>query len=148
LPSYTLGAVSPAETHAWLLPELQTVVVVIGQDWLEQMDWPRAENDFVRIEIAALRRERIRVIPVLVQGATMPKRAILPRPLQSLCRRNGVEVADAHFAAVDRRIAFAVGDALAGRGLPQSGADRTGATRRSAAPPDSGARDDDLRPSP
>ncbi len=117
---YDIDSIPPGiDSHRYLdqqVAQCTAFLVVIGEGWLEQIDRLRDENDFVRIEVAAaLRREHIRVIPVLVQGVAMPKRAILPRPMQPLSRRNAVEIPYAHFAAVvDGRIASAISEAFAG----------------------------------
>jgi hypothetical protein len=41
-------------------------------------------NDFVRIEIAAALQRNIPVIPILLEGATIPKAAELPEDLKEL----------------------------------------------------------------
>ena len=56
----------------------EVVLVVIGPNWLNAKDEAgqrRLDNpdDFVAIEIAAALARNIRVIPVLVDGARMPK---------------------------------------------------------------------------
>jgi hypothetical protein len=79
------------------------LLVVIGPDWLgitdaegrRRLDDPK---DFVRLEVAsALGRREIRVIPVLVNGATMPKPDELPEDLKALSTRNALEVRDTRF---------------------------------------------------
>jgi hypothetical protein len=71
---------------------------VIGQQWLtctnehgRRLDDP---NDFVRLEIAAALKRGIRVIPVLVQGAAMPREQDLPGDIAPLARRQAWEVSD------------------------------------------------------
>jgi streptogramin lyase len=77
------------------------VIVLIGDDWLDIADSAgrrRLEDptDFVRREVAtALRRSDVRVIPVLVEGATMPPVERLPEDLKALARRNALELSDA-----------------------------------------------------
>lgn len=116
---YDIDSIPPGvDFHHYLdqqVAQCAACLVVIGEGWLEQIDRLHDEDDFVRIEIAAaLRRDGVRVIPVLVQGATMPKRAMLPDPVQPLSRRNAVEVPYAHFAAVvDGRVASAIREAFA-----------------------------------
>jgi hypothetical protein len=78
------------------------LVAVIGGKWLtvaegngtRRLDNPR---DFVRLEIAKALERGIRVIPVLVGGATMPHAEDLPNDLRPLCERQAVEISDAHF---------------------------------------------------
>ena len=88
----------------------EVLIVMIGDEWLyaadaegrRRLDNP---NDFVRLEIAAALARDIRVIPVLVRGATMPRPDDLPPDLAKLTRRNAVELSDARFAFdVDRLI--------------------------------------------
>jgi len=74
----------------------EILIAVIGQKWLSgtgsgQLDNP---NNFVRLEIATALRRNIRVIPVLVQRASMPKAQDLPEDLINLTRRNAIELSD------------------------------------------------------
>src|SRR5262249_50256363 len=78
------------------------VLVVIGQNWLDSKDERgsrRLDNpdDFVAVEIAAALARDIRVIPILVHEARMPKAAQLPDPIKLLARRNAVEVRNSYF---------------------------------------------------
>jgi hypothetical protein len=58
----------------------------------------------VRLEIAAALKRNIRVIPVLVDGASMPELVELPDDLQLLRRRNALEISHARFDADLRRL--------------------------------------------
>lgn len=74
----------------------EILIAVIGQKWLSgsgsgQLDNP---NNFVRLEIGTALRRNIRVVPVLVQRATMPKPQDLPEDLVKLTRRNAIELSD------------------------------------------------------
>jgi hypothetical protein len=65
------------------------LLVLIGPRWLTATDdegrWRLAdENDLVRLEIATALDRNIRVIPVLLQGATMPRAKDLPAEQSSL----------------------------------------------------------------
>ncbi len=69
---------------------------VIGPRWLEpsatgsrRIDDP---NDFVRIEICSALRRRIPVVPLLVDGARMPRAEELPEDLHPLARRQGIDI--------------------------------------------------------
>jgi tetratricopeptide (TPR) repeat protein len=78
------------------------LLALIGRQWLTVADatgQPRLANpeDFVRLEIATALERDIRVIPVLVQGAPMPRAADLPDDLKRLSRRNALEVRDIRF---------------------------------------------------
>lgn len=77
-------------------------LVILGPHWLDATDETgqrRLDNpdDFVAIEIAAALTRDIRVIPVLIDGAQMPKAAQLPEQLKPLVRRNAVEVRNSQF---------------------------------------------------
>ncbi len=75
-------------------------LAVIGSRWLSSMDDNgnrRLDNpaDFVRIEVQmALTAENCRVIPVLVDNASMPHPDELPDDLQELAFKNAVVVRD------------------------------------------------------
>jgi TIR domain len=69
------------------------LLTIIGKQWLVADESQRRLDDvrdFVRIEIEAALQRDIPVIPVLVQGASVPKPADLPETLQSLVYRNGI----------------------------------------------------------
>jgi TIR domain-containing protein len=79
------------------LDSTKVTLVLIGDDWLGQPKGSRGtetstasrridqRDDWVRKEVAAaLRRDDVTVVPVLVEGAPMPKRSELPRNLSSL----------------------------------------------------------------
>jgi tetratricopeptide (TPR) repeat protein len=73
------------------------LLAVIGNQWAKSIDARgrrRIDNpdDYVRLEIATALRRRVRVIPVLVQGAPMPGPDELPPPLQRLARHNALEI--------------------------------------------------------
>jgi len=78
------------------------LVAVIGGHWVTIADEHgkrRLDNphDFVRLEIGRALARGIRVIPVLVGGAVMPRAEDLPADLSPLCERQAVEVRDSHF---------------------------------------------------
>jgi uncharacterized membrane protein YhaH (DUF805 family) len=92
-------------------------IAVIGQGWLaarnaagrRRLDDP---SDHVRIEIESALRRDIRVIPVLVDGASMPPPSELPASLEPLSRRNAVEIAHHRFTADCDDLAAAIKRAL------------------------------------
>ncbi len=78
------------------------VVVLIGKQWASIKDAAGrrrldAPEDFVRLEVAAALQRKVRVVPVLLQGATMPAVAELPEPLARLARLNAIEVSDSRW---------------------------------------------------
>jgi tetratricopeptide (TPR) repeat protein len=84
------------------LKETSAVLVVIGQRWtsasepggIRRLDEP---NDFVRLEVEAALNRDILVVPVLVQGARMPRAEDLPPALASLATRQAVTLDHAEF---------------------------------------------------
>lgn len=82
------------------LASCAVVIVMIGPRWLNARDDAgnrRLDDpeDPVRLEVAeSLQRQGLRVMPVLVGGATMPKAGDLPEPLRLLARRNADEITD------------------------------------------------------
>lgn len=76
----------------------EILLAVIGRNWLSgtgrNTGHLRDPNDFVRLEIATALKRDIRVIPILVQRASMPKPEELPEDLVKLSRRNAVELSD------------------------------------------------------
>ena len=86
------------------------LLAVIGRQWLTSTD-PRGQRrldnpeDFVRLEIMTALARNIRVIPVLVGGATMPHPTELPAVLQALARCQALVVGDHFYPDVDHLIA-------------------------------------------
>lgn len=75
---------------------------LIGKRWLESAnaDGRRRlddSGDFVRLENAAALKRDIPVIPVLVQGASMPRPDQLPADLEPLAWRNAIELTHARW---------------------------------------------------
>jgi TIR domain len=78
------------------------LLAVIGPNWLDahdkdghrRLDDP---NDFLRIEIATALQRDIPVIPILVDGAKVPRADRLPKDLEKLEQRNGLEIRHASF---------------------------------------------------
>jgi hypothetical protein len=78
------------------------LLAVIGKRWLDATDESGRRRlddpmDFVRLETASALKRAIPVIPVLVQGASMPRVEQLPRDLAELPYRNGVELTHARW---------------------------------------------------
>ncbi|WP_299926099.1 TIR domain-containing protein [uncultured Nocardioides sp.] len=82
------------------IEQCNVALILIGDDWLETRpgtDKRRIDesNDFVRLEVeSALAAKHLRVIPVLVEGATMPTPEELPRSIRRLARLNAFELSD------------------------------------------------------
>lgn len=80
------------------LVKCDILLVIIGDEWASatgskgrRLDQP---DDFVRMEVAKALERNVRVIPVLVAGATMPNVEELPEDLRALARRNAIELSD------------------------------------------------------
>lgn len=78
------------------------LLALIGDRWLAMTGEdgkPRIEDpdDFVRLEIEAALARKVRVIPVLVDGATMPHPDELPPTLAPLARRQALELSPSRF---------------------------------------------------
>jgi hypothetical protein len=93
------------------------LLAIIGLGWLNARDEEGNrrldnKNDFVRIEIAAALKRDIPVIPILFEGAPVPKEGQLPDDLKALALRNGIGVRHASFHRdIDRLIGFLQGRA-------------------------------------
>lgn len=77
------------------------MLAVIGPTWLaptasgdRRIDRP---DDFIRLELATALARGLRIIPVLADGATMPRADALPTGLVELARRNAVQIGHATF---------------------------------------------------
>lgn len=75
----------------------QVLIVVIGDEWTTVADGSGRRrlddpHDFIRLETGTALRRKIRVVPVLVGGAVMPRVDELPDDIKALTRRQAVEV--------------------------------------------------------
>ncbi|MET0214219.1 MAG: TIR domain-containing protein [Vicinamibacterales bacterium] len=80
------------------------LLAVIGPDWLSCTDANGQRrlddrSDFIRIEISAALERNVRVIPVLIAGASLPPLQALPEDLKPLVRRQTVELRDSRWDA-------------------------------------------------
>ena len=78
------------------------LLALIGRRWLTITDEDgrrRLDNpsDFVRLEIEAAITRNVRIIPILVDGARMPRADDLPPSLARLARRQALELSPANF---------------------------------------------------
>ena len=81
-----------------------TLLAIIGKQWISNVDENGQRrlnnpNDFVRIEIETALQRGIRVIPLLVDGAPMPKSDQLPGLLKKLSRKQKIEISHTRFEA-------------------------------------------------
>ena len=80
------------------------LLAVIGRDWITATDEQGRRklddpDDFITLEITAAFARGIPVIPILVDGASPPRRDDLPRQLISLARRQAIRLDHDNFAA-------------------------------------------------
>jgi TIR domain len=85
------------------------LLALIGEEWLTITDAHgrrRLDNpdDFVRLEIEAALSRRVRVIPILVDGARMPRADELPDSLAALVRRQALELSPVRFDSDTSRL--------------------------------------------
>jgi len=85
-------------------------LTIIDEDGRRRIDDP---DDFVRLEIEAALTRKIRVIPVLVDGARMPRADELPAALAGLARRQALELNPSRFDSDTSRLEQALKKTLA-----------------------------------
>jgi hypothetical protein len=80
------------------------LLIVMGPRWAETTEKDgqrRIDNpaDFVRLEVeTGLHRPEVTPIPVLVDGARMPRREDLPPEIRAIARRNAIELSDGRWS--------------------------------------------------
>jgi Tol biopolymer transport system component len=85
------------------------LLALIGQEWLtitddagkRRLDDP---EDFVRVEVEAALSRKVRVIPLLIDGAPMPRADQLPQSLARLVRRQAQDLSPSRFDADANRL--------------------------------------------
>lgn len=71
------------------------MAVLISREWLRAVgDTQDEEDDYVRLEVATALVREIPVIPITIQGASMPRRKDLPNDLAPLAHINAFELRD------------------------------------------------------
>lgn len=97
-----IDTIEPGDDFENIIKEAVTsckiFIAIIGKNWLINPSNNKRRlddtNDFVRIEIATALQEDLLVIPVLIQGATMPLPQELPKDIESLSKRQALEISD------------------------------------------------------
>jgi TIR domain len=114
---FDVDAIPPGRDFVDVLSErvgkCDALLAVIGKHWVLSADSENRRRlddpqDFVRIEIEAALSRNVPVIPVLVDGATMPHPDDLPDSLMKLIRRQAVEVSHARFESDAERLTQAL----------------------------------------
>lgn len=121
--------------------DCDVLLAVIGKRWLSSLDSqgrPRLESpeDYVGLEIGAALARDIRVVPVLVDGAEMPRSEDMPQAIAPLARRNAISLRHDRFDDDSARLIDVLKRAL---GEEYSAAD--GPAVHAAAPPGAAAGD-------
>ncbi|MDO9135743.1 toll/interleukin-1 receptor domain-containing protein [Hydrogenophaga sp.] len=122
----------------------KVLIVVIGDEWLSTTDAAGRRrlddpHDFVRLETSVALEREIRVVPVLVGGALMPRGDELPANLKALARRQAIEISHKQWEASTRELIMALNTMLGQRadaGITEPGA-VGGAPRETQAPVES-----------
>jgi hypothetical protein len=88
------------------LAKCTSLLAVIGPKWLEVVEQrlKNSDEDFVRHEITVALERNIRIIPVLINGATMPTYRKLPEGLREFAYKNGISVEPGRFDATVSKI--------------------------------------------
>jgi WD40 repeat protein len=94
-------------------------LTITGEDGRRRLDDP---DDFVRLEIEAALTRNVRVIPVLVDGARMPRAGELPPSLAKLVRRQALELSPSRFASDTGQLLRVLDGSLAEAQVRQTGA--------------------------
>jgi hypothetical protein len=87
----------------------EVLLAVIGDRWADVTDAAGGRRlddpqDFNRVEIEMALARDIRVVPILVNGASLPRAEQLPESLASLARRQALPLTDATFRADATRL--------------------------------------------
>jgi TIR domain len=99
------------------------LIALIGAQWVRsvnarghrRLDDP---NDFVRLEIASALNRKVRVIPALIEGATMPDGGELPKDIAPLTRRNAIEIRNSMFRQNVARLIQAIEETVGPKTAP------------------------------
>lgn len=96
--------------------ECDVLVAIIGKRWMGGETKGRSRlddsNDYVRLEISTALARDIRVIPVLVDGMTIPSEDVLPVPLRPITRRHAIELSNTRFDFDIERLITAIRGAI------------------------------------
>jgi len=84
------------------LADCKVVISLIGPQWVNAKDRAGRRrlddaSDYVRVELTTALGRGITIIPVLVDGATMPSESELPAELAALTTRNAIEIRNTQF---------------------------------------------------
>jgi hypothetical protein len=103
------------------------LIAVVGRNWVSGVE----NGEFIRFEIESALQRNVPVIPVLVDGATMPQADELPDAIKKLARRQGIEISHNHFDSDAERL---TNELVAHREETSRSQPNVGAARRSTLP--------------
>ena len=91
-----------ADAIGQAISSCRVVIILMGPRWhtvTDEMGRKRLDDphDFVHIEVKSALDRNVQVIPVLVNGASMPKTSDLPVDLAGLTRHNAIEIRHRRF---------------------------------------------------
>jgi hypothetical protein len=101
-----VDSISPGENYAEKIKGsvkgCDAFLMLMGRQWLDirdqkgqrRIDSPR---DFVRMEIATALQEDIRIIPLLIDGSSMPEEDQVPEEIRPICYRQALELRNSRF---------------------------------------------------
>ena len=103
-----------AEVITTAVGACEVLLALIGDRWLTMTDQDGQRrlddpHDFVRLEIEAALTRDVRVIPILVAGAQMPRAEELPASLAKLVRRQALELSPSRFDSDTQRLLHSAG---------------------------------------
>jgi hypothetical protein len=112
-----------AEAISTAVGSCDVLLAMIGREWAtitdagghRRLDDP---NDFVRLEVETALQRDVRVIPILVQGATLPRAEQLPVSLRKLVRRQALELSPNQFEYDTTRLLRVVEETIAQQQAP------------------------------
>lgn len=90
------------------------MLVLIGKYWAsaQSLRQLHSDDDWIQFEIRAALSRNIRLIPVLLNGARMPKTTKLPNTLHALTQRQAIPVNDSNFDDAIAKLLLAVGKGI------------------------------------
>ena len=109
-----------AEVITTAVGACEVLLALIGDRWLTMTDQDGQRrlddpHDFVRLEIEAALTRDVRVIPILVAGAQMPRAEELPASLAKLVRRQALELSPSRFDSDTQRLLHVLDRAITRR---------------------------------
>lgn len=73
------------------------MIALVSRQWARGAGGQAGADDYVRLEVAKALGRKILVIPILIQGASLPAPKELPEDLSPLLRRNALALSDARW---------------------------------------------------